>query len=89
MLGGQPKPMMAEIKIFIWTQWHTSLIPALGRQRQADLSEFEANLVSREYSRTAMDTQINSVSKTKNYQLVFGNYQLMNHTLPIYTNKTT
>jgi hypothetical protein len=56
MLGGQPKPMMAEIKIFIWTQWHTSLIPALGRQRQADLSEFEANLVCIVSSRTARPT---------------------------------
>ena len=25
--------------------WHTPLIPALGRQRQEDLCEFEANLV--------------------------------------------
>ena len=25
--------------------WHTPLIPALGRQRQADLCEFEASLV--------------------------------------------
>ena len=24
--------------------WHTPLIPALGRQRQADLCEFEASL---------------------------------------------
>ena len=25
--------------------WHTPLIPALGRQRQVDLCEFEASLV--------------------------------------------
>ena len=25
--------------------WHTPLIPALGRQRQVDLSEFEASLL--------------------------------------------
>ena len=33
--------------------WHTPLIPALRRQRQADLSEFEASLVYRASSRTA------------------------------------
>jgi hypothetical protein len=35
-------------------KWHTPLIPALGRQRQADL---EASLVYRESSRTARATQ--------------------------------
>ena len=33
--------------------WSTLLIPALGRQRQADLGEFETNLVYRESSRRA------------------------------------
>ena len=33
------------------------LIPALGRQRQADLCEFEAILVYRVSSRTARATQ--------------------------------
>jgi hypothetical protein len=33
--------------------WHTPLIPALGRQRQADwISEFEASLVHKVSSRT-------------------------------------
>ena len=32
--------------------WRTPLIPALRRQRQADLCEFEASLVYREGSRT-------------------------------------
>ena len=42
---------------------HT-LIPALGRQRQADLCEFEASLVYRVSSRTARTViQRNSVSK--------------------------
>ena len=34
----------------IW--WLTPLIPALGRQRQMDLCEFEASLVYRASSRT-------------------------------------
>ena len=42
------------------------LIPALGRQRQADLSELEANLVYIVSSRTAKTiTQRNPVFKTK------------------------
>ncbi|EGW06329.1 hypothetical protein I79_018985 [Cricetulus griseus] len=36
--------------------WHMPLIPALGRQRQADLCEFEANLVYRASSSTARAT---------------------------------
>ena len=43
------------------------LIPALGRERQVDLCEFEASLVYRVSSRTVRDTQRNPVSKeTKN-----------------------
>jgi hypothetical protein len=38
--------------------WRTPLIPALGRQRQAD-SEFEASLVYRVSSKTARATQKN------------------------------
>ena len=33
--------------------WHTPLIPALGRQRLADLCEFEVSLVYRGSYRTA------------------------------------
>ena len=36
--------------------WRTPLIPALGRQRQEDLCEFEASLVYRVSSRTARAT---------------------------------
>lgn len=43
-------------------QWHTPLIPAPGRQRQAD-REFEASLVCRASSRTARDSQRNIVSE--------------------------
>ena len=39
------------------------LIPALQRQRQADLCEFEVSLVYRVSSRTARDTQRNPASK--------------------------
>ena len=33
--------------------WHTTLIPALGRQRQVDLCEFQVSLGYRTNSRTA------------------------------------
>jgi hypothetical protein len=42
--------------------WHTPLIPALGRQRQADFW-FEASLVYKVSSRTARAIQRNPVSK--------------------------
>jgi len=42
-----------------------SLMPALWRQRQADLCKFEASLVYRVSSRTARDTQRNPVLKNK------------------------
>ena len=50
-------------------QWCTPLIPALGRQRQADISDFEASLVYTLSSRTARTKQRDPVSKikTKNY----------------------
>jgi hypothetical protein len=41
------------------------LIPALRRQREVDISEFEASLVYRVSSRTARATQRNPVSKKK------------------------
>ena len=50
---------------------HTSLIPALQRQkqrqryRQGDLSEFEASMVYRASSRIVRATQKNAVSKNK------------------------
>ena len=43
-----------------------SLVPALEKQRQADLSEFEDSLVCRVSSRTARTvTQRNPISKNK------------------------
>ena len=41
------------------------LIPALGRQKQENLCEFEASLVYRVSSRTARATQRNPVSTNK------------------------
>ena len=46
--------------------WLTPLIPALRRQRQADLCEFKASLVYRASSRTGSKAiQRNPVSKNK------------------------
>ena len=47
--------------------WHTPLIPALGRQRQADLCEFKASLVYRvSFSTCSIATEKNlSQNKTK------------------------
>jgi hypothetical protein len=44
---------------------HPSVIPALGRQRQADLCELQASLIHRVSSKAARATQRNPVSKTK------------------------
>jgi hypothetical protein len=48
------------------------VVPALGRQRQEDLCEFEASLVYRVSSRTARATQRNPVlnKQTNNKQFV-------------------
>jgi hypothetical protein len=41
------------------------LVPATGRQRQADISELKANVVYRASSQTARATQRNCLKKTK------------------------
>jgi hypothetical protein len=41
--------------------WCTPLAPALGRQRQVDLFEFEVSLLYKSSSRTARATQRNPV----------------------------
>ena len=45
---------------------HMPLIPALGRQRQADVCEYEASLVYRASSRTIKATLRNPVMKNQN-----------------------
>ena len=45
--------------------WYVPLIPALGRQTQADLCEFKASLVYKASSRTARATQKNPVLEDK------------------------
>jgi hypothetical protein len=47
--------------------WCTPLIPALRRQRQVYLCEFEASLIYRVSSRTVSAIQRNSVSDKKDY----------------------
>ena len=56
--------------------WHIPLIPALERQRQVDLYEFEASLVYRESPRIAKAIQRNHVL-TKRWGLL-ENYTLIN-----------
>ena len=43
--------------------WRTPLTPALGRQRQVNLGEFEASLVYKVSSRLLKGTRRNPVSK--------------------------
>jgi hypothetical protein len=50
--------------------WDTSLILALGRQKQLDLYEFKANLVYIVKSRPARATQLDSVSKNNVYLFI-------------------
>ena len=50
----------------LWTVGVQILTLALGKLRQADLCEFEANLVYRASSCTVKATQRNLVSETKN-----------------------
>ena len=55
------------------------LTPELRRQRQADLWEFEANLVCKASSRTAKSTERNP-AKTKYLSKVFWTEQIRSHT---------
>ena len=60
---------IAIMKISVrWLWWRMPLFPGLGRQRQADLCEFEASLVYRMSSRTARTTQRNQLKKQKDEQ---------------------
>ena len=54
----------AKTLLHAWLLWRTPLIPALGRQRQAD-SEFKTSLVYRVSSRTPRAIQRNPVSKNQ------------------------
>ena len=61
------------------------LIPALRRQRHADLGEFEVSLVYRTSSRTARAvTQRNLVSKNKNKQTKMFHVSLRGHKMTFF-----
>ena len=51
--------------------WHTPLIPALGRQRQADLCEFKDSLVYSEFQGSQDYTEKPCLKKAKNKQKIF------------------
>ena len=57
--------MMMMMMITAVQQWCMPLIPALRRQRQADLCKFKASQVYRSSHRTARDTQRILVWKKK------------------------
>ena len=63
---------------------HT-LIPALGRQRQADFFEFKTNLVYRVSSRTARATQRNPFSEKRelNRSIVVAALPTSKHSNPL------
>jgi hypothetical protein len=49
---------------WLGASWHMPLIPALGRQRQADLHEFEATLVYTEFQENQDYTEKPYLKKT-------------------------
>jgi hypothetical protein len=52
--------------------WYTSLIPALGRQRQADLCEFEASFVYKEsYEKNVKQNEQEGRKEGKKNQTIF------------------
>jgi hypothetical protein len=61
--------MYAQISTYTaWQCWGTPLNPALRRQRQADLCEFEVGLVYRDNSRTERDQETEALSQKKNHK---------------------
>ena len=63
VLVWRSKDTLQKLVLFAGQWWRTPLIPALGRQKQADPCESEASLVYRVRSRTARAAQRNPVSK--------------------------
>jgi hypothetical protein len=50
-----------------WAWWHRPLIPALGRQRQADLGELKASLVYIEFQDSQQYIERDPVIEQKEY----------------------
>ena len=69
----------SKIPILVEYWWHKPLFPALGRQRQADLCELKASLVSRVSAMIgSKSTKKNSVSKqNKRFHFHFHNIKFV------------
>ena len=58
--------MQTKVVRHSWMWWRTPLIPALGRQRQVDLYEFEASLVYRVIPNSQCYTEKPCLRKQRN-----------------------
>lgn len=66
-VSGQPEIHIVKLCLsqWWWKWWHMALLPALWRQRQTDLSEFEASLVYEVSSKIVRAVTQRNLSKIK------------------------